>query len=189
MREHAFAQNKEEINPHFVSEESKTAEKRLRVLLEAAKDLGVEILSLSASKETILEEVRKGLSKRYELVVQKLQEEGLSLSELSREVLIDRMLGIDMLFKFEGKIYSVDVTTGKSSVIINKQRKIKEMEEVYKRLGINHALILKLKEDITNEMVLDLFSKLEEWGSHGNTFTVALRYPVLPARKNKSLYL
>ena len=102
-----------EVTPNFLSEVSELAEQRARQLLEIARDLGAEIFSLKQSKQEILKQVREKLPQRYELVIQKLQEEGLTLEDLSKEVLLDRMLGIDILFRYDGKNYAVDVTTGK----------------------------------------------------------------------------
>ncbi|MFA5358229.1 MAG: hypothetical protein WC310_00190 [Patescibacteria group bacterium] len=166
-----------EIVPNFTNEISKLAEERMRVLFEIAKDLGVEVLSLQESREKILEHVRRELPQRYELVVQKLQKEGLSLSDLSNETLTDRLLGIDLLFRFNGKTYAVDVTSGKSVVVINKQKKFKQMEDLYKKLGINYALIIRLKEDITENTVFDLLSRLENIDANESTFTITIRYP------------
>lgn len=171
-----------EIRPNFTSESSRLAEERIHALLEIAKSIGVEIYSLEDSKEKILEEIEHKLPQRYELVVQKLREEGLFLSDLSKEAMLDRLLGIDILFRFEGKTYAVDVTSGKSSVVVNKQRKFKKMEEVYKQLGINQALVIRLKEDITEDIVLDLFSKLE---GIGDAFTITIKYPEIKEEKKQ----
>ncbi|MFA4830614.1 MAG: hypothetical protein WC862_01310 [Patescibacteria group bacterium] len=169
--------NHREITPNFLSKVSELAEQRIHELFEIAKGLGVEIFSLKESKQKILEQVRDGLPQRYELVVQKLQEEGLSLEDLSKEVLLDRMLGIDILFRYKGKNYAIDVTTGKHTVVKNKQKKFQKMEKVYRQLGIDHALVIRLKEAVTEDIVLDLFSRLENMDETQNTFSIVMRYP------------
>lgn len=176
----------EKISPNFVNEVSILAEQRMSKLIEAARDLGVEIFSLKDGEEEILEQVKQGFPQRYELVVQKLREEGLSLSDLPKNVLLDRMLGIDMLFTFQGKNYAVDVTSGKHSVVKNKERKFQEMESVYKQLGIDRALIIRLKEDITDDIVLDLFTKLEDLDDKGDIFSVIVKYPKTKMKKRKN---
>ncbi|MCF6276647.1 MAG: hypothetical protein L3J07_02235 [Candidatus Magasanikbacteria bacterium] len=183
MREQSH--NYREITPNFLSKVSELAEKRMRQLLEIAKDLGVEILSLKEGKQEILDQVNKKLPQRYDLVIQKLQEEGVSLEDLSKDVLLDRMLGIDILFKYKGKSFSVDVTTGKHTVVKNKQKKIAKMEEIYRELGIDHALIIRLKEDITEDIVLDLFSRIEDIDETSNTFSTVIRYPETKFKKKK----
>lgn len=178
--------NHEKISPNYVNEVSMISEQRMRKLIEVARDLGVEIFSLKDGEEKILEYVKQGFPQRYELVVQKLREEGKNLSDLSKDVLLDRMLGIDMLFTFQGKSYAVDVTSGKHTVVKNKERKFQEMESLYKQLGIDRALIIRLKEDVTDDIVLDLFSRLEDLGSKGDIFSVIIRYPETKIKKRKS---
>ena len=113
-----------EITPNFVNEDSRLAEERMHELIKIAQHLDVEIFSIADSKEEILEKVKHNFSERYELVVQKLNEEGLSLADLSKNTLLDRMLGIDALFTFDGKVYAVDVTSGQHTVVVNKEKKI-----------------------------------------------------------------
>jgi hypothetical protein len=176
----------EKISPNFVNEVSMLAEQRMSKLIETARDLGVEIFSLEDGKEKILEQVRQSFPQRYELVVQKLREEGLSLSDLPKDILLDRMLGIDMLFAFHGKNYAVDVTSGKHTVVKNKERKFKEMESLYKQLGIDRALIIRLKEDITEDIALDLFTKLESLDDNENIFSLVAKYPETKMKKRKN---
>jgi len=112
----------EKISPNFTNEVSRLAEQRLRELIEKARELGVEIFSLETGKEEILDRVKKDFPKRYELVLQKLREEGLSLSDLPKNLLLDRLLGVDLLFTFQGKNYAADVTSGKHTVVLNKEK-------------------------------------------------------------------
>lgn len=151
----------ESITPHYTNEQSKTAEIELKKLVEIGKDFGVDIMDLRTSREEIIEVIKNEQIERYELVIQKLKEEGLSLEDLSENLLLDRMLGIDILFRFQSKIFAIDVTTGKNTVVINKNNKFKKMEDLYKKLGIDHAIVLKLKKEITDDIFVDLFSKLE----------------------------
>ncbi|MBI2448346.1 hypothetical protein HYV44_02180 [Candidatus Microgenomates bacterium] len=173
----------EKISPQYVNEASMLAEQRMHKLIEAARDLGVEIFSLEDGEEKILEQVKQGFPQRYELVVQKLRDEGLKLSDLPKDVLLDRMLGIDMMFTFQGKNYAVDVTSGKHTVVKNKERKFQAMESLYKQLGIDRALIIRLKEDVTDDMVLDLFARLEVLDDKGDIFSVIVRYPETKIKK------
>lgn len=177
----------EKISPNYVNEVSRLAEQRMSKLIETARDLGVEIFYLEDGERKILEQIKQSFPQRYELVVQKLNEEGLKLSDLPRDVLLDRMLGIDMLFTFQGKSYAVDVTSGKHTVVKNKKRKFQEMESLYRQLGIDHALIIRLKEDITDDIVLDLFSKLERLEDKGDIFSLVTKYPETKMKKRKSL--
>ncbi len=176
--------NYREVKPNFINDISERAEKRMRQILEIAGDLGVEIFSLDRGKQEIIDCIREKKPQRHELVVQKLQEEGLRLEELSKEVLLDRMLGIDILFRYGEKTYAVDVTTGKHTVIKNKQKKVHDMEDVYRDLGIDHALIIRLKEEITEDMVLDMCEKLEDMDAH-DTFSLVMRYPETKFKKGK----
>ncbi|MBD3311692.1 MAG: hypothetical protein GF349_04365 [Candidatus Magasanikbacteria bacterium] len=177
--------NHREITPNFLSKVSELAEQRIRQLLEIAKDLGAEIFSLDRGKQEILDSVREKKPQRHELVVQKLQEEGLGLEDLSKEALLDRMLGIDILFRYEGKNYAVDVTTGKHTVVKNKQKKFQDMEDIYRELGIDHALIIRLKEEVNEEIVLDLFSRLEDMDASQETFSMVMRYPETKLKKRR----
>jgi len=176
----------EKISPNYVNEISKLAEQRMSKLIETACDLGVEIFSLEDGEEKILEQIKQGFPQRYELVVQKLREEGLNLSDLPKDILLDRMLGIDMLFTFQGKNYAVDVTSEKHTVVKNKERKFQEMESLYKKLGIDRALIIRLKEDITDDIILDLFSKLEGLEDNGDIFSLVAKYPETKMKKRKN---
>lgn len=178
MGKESLADSSEEVSPNFVNEASALAEQRLHELFSRAEDLGVEIGTLEHDADYILEEVKRRLPERYSLVAQKLQREGLNADQLSKEALIDRMLGIDGLFLFKGRKFAIDVTAGKSTVVLNKQTKIIEMEELYRHLGIDHAIVLRIKEGITDDLVLDAFSKLEELAvSMPDTFCMVLRYP------------
>jgi len=166
-----------EIRPHYLNEASELAEQRLRRLLEVAADLGVETTSLRTGEAQIIEAVRQKFPERYELVVQKLRTEGLDLADLPKAALIDRMLGIDLVFAFKDKNYAVDVTSGKNTVLKNKEKKFREMESLYRQLGIDRALVIRLKEDVTEDTVLDLFGKLEGLEDRGEAFTAVMRYP------------
>lgn len=108
------------------------------------------------------------------------------MSDLPKNVLLDRMLGIDMMFTFQNKNYAVDVTSGKNTVVKNKKRKIEEMESLYKELGIDRVLIVRLKEEITDDIVLDLFVKLEKLNIEENTFSLIMRYPETKIKKSKN---
>lgn len=84
----------EKISPNFVNEASRLAEQRIGKLIETARDLGVEIFSLEDGEEKILEQIKIGFPQRYELVVQKLREEGLSLSDLPKDIIYFNFLAI-----------------------------------------------------------------------------------------------
>lgn len=175
--EHLAYTNKE-ISPNFLAEASKNAEQRMRELFDRARDLGVEVITLQHERKVILERIKKELPKRYSLVIRKLQQEGLKIGDVSKSVLIDRMLGIDTIFEFNDKKFALDVTTGKSTVVINKQTKILEMEKLYRRLGIDYAIVLRIREDVTDDLVLDFFSKLEEAAiADSNNFCLVIKYP------------
>jgi|GEM_PF-1795446 len=179
--------NQKEIKPNYLSEVSELAEQRIKQLLGIAKDLGVEIITVNHGKEEILKNLKEKKPQRYELVGQKLREEGFSFEQLSKEALLDRLLGIDILFRYNGKNYAVDVTTGIHTVVKNKQKKISDLEHVYRELGIDHALIIRLKEDITEDIVIDLFSRLEKVDASGSTFLMVLRYPETKFKKKKKI--
>lgn len=167
-------------SPNFTNELSKLAEKRIGDFIKLAKELGlgVEIYTLKESREEIINEIKNKLPQRFDVVVQKLREnDGVDLKDLSDQILVDRLLGIDVLFKYKGKIYAVDATIAKSSGIINKQRKIAQMEDVYKKLGIDYALIFKITEDITEDILLDVIYKIEEFDNKNNAFTLVIKYP------------
>ena len=59
------------------------------------------------------------------------------------------------------------------------------MESLYRQLGINHALILRLKENITENIVLDLFSKLDNINNDETLFSVVIKYPETNMRKRR----
>lgn|SRR3989338_4234054 len=175
-----------EISPNFTDQKAKFAEEQLGVLAELGKPLGVEILSLEQGEDEITEAVKTGLPERYDLVTKKLSEEGLDLSNLPKDVLVDRLLGVDSLFRFNGKIYAIDVASGKHSTIINKERKMQAMEDIYKQLGIDRALILRLGEKVTEDVVLDLFTRLEKLGDQDqDIFTLVVKYPETNMKKRK----
>lgn len=177
MEREGNLRNSKEVFPNFVNEAAKHAEQSMRELFSRAKDLGVEIETLPYEAEYMLGELRRILPQRYELVIQRLRQEGLRPSDLSKPVLIDRVLGIDAIIGFEGKKIAVDVTTGKSTVVINKQTKFLEMEALYRQLGIDYAVVLKIEEDVTDDLILDFFSKLEDMLAMVDTFCVVIKYP------------
>ena len=174
-----------DISPNFTTESSRLAEDRMLELIERAKEIGVEVFSIERDHEMILDLVKEKAPGRFDLVMEKLQEEGITLDQLSQQVVLDRMLGVDALFRFDGKVYAVDVTTGKHSVVINKERKFHEMEDIYRELGIDHALILRLKEDISEDLILNLFSKIEIFTQEGGAFSAIVKYPETPMKKRK----
>ena len=168
----------EDMAPHFVHEASRVAEERMTEILERAQELGVAVKTVEHEVNYIIEEVVRQLPKRYALVARKLEQEALAPADLPKAVLVDRLLGIDGIFEFEESKFAVDVTAGKSSVVINKQAKILEMEELYRSLGINHAIVLRIREEVTNDLILDFFSELEEIiFSSPDQFCVVMKYP------------
>jgi len=173
------------IEPNYLNKEFKLSEEKLRKLIEISGDLGVSVLSLEAGKDEILEKIRENFPARYDLVIQKLKEEELDLDDLSKDLILDRMLGIDFMFSFKDKNYIVDVGTGKHSNIINKEKKFKEMEDLYREFGIDRALVLRLKEDITEDMALDLFGKLEKIDNEEDLFSIVVKYPETDMIKKK----
>lgn len=175
----------EKISPNFTNEISELAEQRMRELIAKAGELGVKISSLTQSKEEIIEQVKKGFPQRYELVAQKLSEEGLEISDLPKEALLDCLLGIDLLFRLNGVTYAMDVTSGKHTAIVNKEKKFQAMERLYKQLGIDRALIVRLREDITEDVVLDLFAKLEVLESDEEIFSIMVKYPETKMKKKR----
>ena len=162
--------------PNFLNLASKNAETAMKALLSRAVDLGVKKADLSQDKQQIIETIRSFNPNRFELVSKKLLEEGLNVSDLSREELLDRMLGIDFLVTSEGKTIAIDVTSGKGSVLYNKRRKMNQLSNIYIALGIDHAVVVRIKRDLDDDSILDLFSRIQNNLYEGNQFCTVVNF-------------
>jgi len=172
----------QEIAPNFTTETSRTAERNLVDLIEKGQLLGVSVSQIELSTRDIIEAVESNGNGRSELVRDKLLQEGLDLESLPKEILLDRLLGIDGLLELNGKMFGIDVTTGKGTVLHNKQVKAKELHSAYNKLGIDHFVVLRLRQDVTDDLVLDFFGKLEdialEETEQPQPFVCAIKYGV-----------
>jgi len=151
-----------EVRPNFTSEAAATAEKNMQELLDRSTVLGVEISPPALGTNEIIDIFKRKNPGRLIMVTAKLKNEGIDINHLTPQEVLDRLLGVDFVFDLEGKRFSVDVTTGKDTVIYNKRRKAEGMEDISHALGINHAIILRLKEEISDDLILDFFSQLEQ---------------------------
>ncbi len=142
-----------------------------------ATELGISIKVLDQTKEEILQVVRNNNSERYELVIQKLANNNLSIHDLSVDELLDRLLGIDFLFEFRGLTFAVDVTIGKGVALANKVRKIKSLGTTYRLLAIDHVLVVRLRSEITEDIILDFFSTVETISTnYDGAFCTVVKY-------------
>lgn len=162
--------------PNFLNAKSKDAESAMKDLLNRAIVLGVERTDLPQDKQEIIETIKDLNSERFDLVAKKLLEERLSVDDLSKDELLDRMLGIDFLVRSEGKTIAIDVTSGKGTVLHNKKEKMNRLKEVYKALGIDHAVVVRINRELNDDSILDLFSRIEESLYEGNQFCTVVNF-------------
>jgi hypothetical protein len=151
-----------EITPNYTTEQAERAEVGLKDLIKQGQILGVKATSVELTPNKIIKTTEKFSEDRLKEVRGGLVKEGLELESLSVETLSDRLLGIDGLIDFNGKTFGIDVTTGKGSVLYNKITKAKKLQSLYRELGIDHFIILRLRQEITDGLVLDFFGKLEQ---------------------------
>lgn len=162
--------------PNFLNARSKNAESAMKDLLSRATALGVERFDLPQDKEEIIETIKQLNPSRYNLVTSKLLEEGLVVNDLSKEELLDRMLGVDFLVISEGRTIAIDVTSGKGTVLLNKKEKLNELKEVHKALGIDHAVVVRIKKELDDNSILDLFSRIENSLHEGDQFCTIINF-------------
>ena len=78
-------------------------------------------------------------------------DKGLLIS-LPKDIILDKLFGIDYCFLFNGKVFAVDVGSGKSSTLVNKARKFNKLRSAFSLLDIDHAIVFryngKTPEDI-----------------------------------------
>lgn len=175
-----------EISPNYINNHSIHAEIGIDKIIDEAKELGVETEEPNFTAEAILSIAKQKIPERYNLVLEKLQKENKQISNLPKNVLMDRLLGVDSMFKFKDKVFAVDVTSGKHTVVKNKQKKFEALEEVLKEIGIDNTLIIRLKQDISDNVILDIFSKLESSIlEEKNNFCEIMRYPETKKKPRK----
>ncbi len=172
-----FQENKLEskFTPNFTNNQSIKAEEGMREVLDRSKEIGVEAEPISITAEQVLSLAQDKIPNRYNLVYNKLKEKGINIQDLPVDVLLDKLLAIDNVFRFNGKNYAVDVTTGKHTVVKSKEKKFRELKDVLMNIGFDHALIIRLKQDVTDDVILDLFTNLEQY--NGNDFYMTFKYP------------
>lgn len=166
---------KSDVEPNYTNKHSVNAEIRMKEILDKAKKIGVIITDIQIDPEQLIELTKHRMPDRFRLVCKKLKDEGLEISNLPKKVLIDRLLGVDATFSFNGKNYAVDVTSGKHTVIKNKEKKFAELEKLLRDLGIDYTLIIRIKQEISDDVILDLFTRLEQ--DDNENFCKIFRYP------------
>lgn len=155
------------VTPNFTTYESSLAEQKLRKMIQQAETFGVEISDVEATNDQIIDTVRENNPERLYLVERRLAEEGLSLGLLPREVLLDRLLGLDAIIEVADDKFGIDVTTGKDTVRYNKGEKANELKPSYERLGIDHVVVLGMRNEdlsgdsISDDSIMSFFSHLE----------------------------
>ncbi len=156
------------VSPNFTTKESSLAEQKLRKMIQQAETFGVEISDVEATNDQIIDTVRENNPERLYLVERRLAEEGLALGLLTREVLLDRLLGLDTIIEVADDKFGIDVTTGKDTVRFNKTVKANELKPSYERLGIDHVVVLGMRNEdlsedsIRDDSILSFFAHLED---------------------------
>jgi len=168
-----------EIHPNYTTKSSMEAENRLNTMIDHAEKIGLSVKPIDLSTQEIIDVVKNNDSNRVQLVNSKLEKEGRSLEELPKEVVLDRLLGLDAIINLNGSTFGVDVTTGKGTVLNNKKVKAEQLKVIHNKLGIDHFIVLRLRREITDDLVLDFVSKLEEIEKNNNSYVHTIKYGVV----------
>lgn len=166
--------NEAQSGPNYLTTASQHAEKLMGDLLSQADVIDVKAIELERSDKEITDIVRKYSPERYDLVTTKLREDGRSLSSLSKGELLDRMLGVDFLIRFKGEKIAIDVTSGKGSVLYNKRKKMESLAPAFRSLGINHSVVVRVKQQLSEDLILELFSQVEDLIVKNNEFCAVI---------------
>ncbi|HEU0085935.1 MAG TPA: hypothetical protein VFQ59_03190, partial [Candidatus Paceibacterota bacterium] len=106
--------------PNYVNSKSEEAEGEFEKFIDSFYFLGLKNINpgeVFSTKEAF--QVISSVSpKRLDLVASKLNIPVGKLSELTPNSFSDKVLGVDKYFKFNKKIFGVDVATGKASSLI-----------------------------------------------------------------------
>ena len=148
----------ENSTTNFTSQAASDAESNLATVITSARFLGVENFQIKSTVEEIISLVEKIAPERLALVSQKHSG---NLAELSHTELIDKLLGIDATLKMNGKHIGIDVTTGKGGVLANKKRRTEELKAIYSVLGLDHFLVLRLRAEFSEDLLINLLSQIE----------------------------
>lgn len=170
----SFESAPKENRPNYTNEHSVAAEIGIDEILVRARVLGVETRSLFNDSVEVLRLAQETVPERYNLVRDKLAQEGLRFDDLPDDTIADRLLGVDRVFAYEGRVYAVDVTSGKHTVIKNKVKKLEAMQSTLQKLGVDQALVVRLKQKITDDLILDFFTKLD---TRADSFCRVISYP------------
>ncbi len=143
---------------NFTSQAASDAEKNLATLISNARFLDVEHFQISSTNQEIIFLVEKLAPERLALVCQNYSGD---LAELSHAELLDKLLGIDATLQINGKHIGIDVTTGKGGVLANKKRKSADLHPIYSVLGIDYFLVLRLRTEFSEDLLINLLSRIE----------------------------
>lgn len=148
--------------PNFTSEKAEKAEKDFNHILEENVFLGVSKGDILMDKEELIITLKKEIPDRISLVLEKVNESEDFLYHLSKNEILDKVLAVDSLFLFMGKLIAVDIASGNSSSLINKRNKMISFKNIYDKIGIDKAVVLRIRDEITEDLILDFFQKIEK---------------------------
>ena len=170
---------REIYQPNYLTPQSRKAETDFDGILDRAQDIGLEVQKVNPdiTPSKILSLLEQIQPERLKLVQIKLKEKGINIKDLNLNELLDKALGIDFLFRFKDKVFAVDVASGNANTLLNKGEKIRSFEDIYKKIGIDKAIVIRIRDEITDDLLIDfLFKPENEIRENPENFFLEFRY-------------
>lgn len=165
-----LAHSPQEISPNYTNIRSEICERSMDKLVGDISN-GVMV---KLDRDVVINLVREFVPERLAVVSSKLEHEGKALADLDTDTLVDRLLGIDNLFRLGGKTYAIDVTSGNGTLLHNKKVKTENMRAVFTSLGIDHFIVVSLSEPYSANLVQRFLSDIKN--TPDESFTRVLKY-------------
>lgn len=148
------------LKPNYLTKSSKALGEQFNAMLVRGSSLGVELLEPSLSSSQLLGIAENFCPEKVHKIKTKI---GASLlSELNPSELLDK-IGFDVIFRWEGITYALDLTVGGESAIANKKRKFRELERFSNRIGIERTAVYTDRSFVdSDDRLLNLLLALQE---------------------------
>lgn len=161
------------LTSNWYSEESKIAEEFVNNIILSSDYTTLLDPDVIYNKETVLDVLSQYSNERFNLVKSKLKDlEGVDIEKLNLDDILDRVLGIDILFEFNGEFYCADVTTGGRSIVNNKANKYFKLENVLDILSIKRCMVIRVNKSLNiklEEAIDELELLLNNWNTYKPT--------------------
>ncbi|MCB0324339.1 MAG: hypothetical protein KDD69_12235 [Bdellovibrionales bacterium] len=143
---------------NFTTAAAERLESGFATMLQRAEGLGMESWEPGLSTAELLDLARRFIPARLAKIEGKVEED---LTRLSPAELLDK-IGYDTFFRWEGRVYALDLTSGGMSVVANKKRKLRELSVFTSKIGIdNVAVYVDRNFEDSDERLVELLEAIQ----------------------------